>query len=85
MGLGFYRMPMLDLKVTNGPDKADLVRAVTKVPLHLPFHLRGDVVDAEVAAIQEHGDGVAVTLQGQLVCGIYKGSPFVATYNPRRL
>ena len=77
-------MTNYDLSVHNGPDKADLLRAVVNPAshLHVSFAVYGDVVEAHIDKIEEIGqDGLTFGLKGHLTSGIHKGTPFAGTYN----
>ena len=77
-------MTNYDLSVHNGPDKADLLRAVVNPDshLHVSFAIEGDAVEAHIDKIDEIGqDGLTFGLEGHLTSGIHKGTPFAGTYN----
>ena len=60
-------MAINDLEVRNGPDKADLLRAVTNADkhLHVMFETPLDAVDAHIDSVEEIGvDGVTFGLRG---------------------
>jgi hypothetical protein len=73
-------MPTSKLDVSKGPDKADLLRAVTNPEehLHVTFSSAGGLVEAHLDKIKELSDGVAFGLRGQIVSG---DPPFAGTYD----
>ena len=61
-----------ELEVCNGPDKADLLRAVTNSDehVHVSFETAGDLVEAHIDAIEElRSDGMMFGLLGHLTTG----------------
>jgi hypothetical protein len=73
-----------ELEIRNGPDKADLLRAVTNAHkhLHVTFETRDDAVEAHIDAIEElTTDGSAFALRGHLTSGNLRGVVFTGTYD----
>jgi hypothetical protein len=71
------------IEVTNGPDKADLMRALSDVEgrLRVSFDTPVDPVEANVDALQEIGDdGVKLALRGHLASDNLR-AVFVGTYD----
>jgi hypothetical protein len=72
------------LDVRNGPDKADLLRAVTNPDqhLHVSFETPVDAVEAHIDGVEEIGvDGVTFGLRGHLTSGNLRGAAFAGTYD----
>jgi hypothetical protein len=66
-----------DLEVSNGPDKAGLLRAVTNPDqhLHVSFDTAAGAVEAHIDAIEEGGDdGLTFALRGHLTSGNVRGA-----------
>ena len=73
-----------DLEVSNGPDKADLLRAVSNPDkhLHVAFDTPAGPVEAHIDAIEEGGDdGLTFTLRGHLTSGNVRGAVFSGVYD----
>ena len=73
-----------ELEVRTGPDKADLLRAVTNPEqhLHVSFDTPTDPVEAHVDSIEELGrDGVTFGLRGYLTSGNLRGAAFAGAYD----
>jgi hypothetical protein len=73
-----------ELHVSNGPDKSDLLRAVTNPDehLHVPFDTAQGLVEAHIDAIEESGiDGLAFALRGHLTSGNLRGAVFSGIYD----
>jgi hypothetical protein len=73
-----------ELEVRNGPDKADLLRAMANPQQHLQvsFDTEVDPVEAHINAIEEiGGDGLTFGLRGHLTSGNLRGAMFAGTYN----
>ena len=71
------------IPVSNGPDKADLLRAVTNpdAHLHVTFRTPTDVVAAHVDFIEKIGEGgMTFGLKGHLASGNLRGARFAAIY-----
>jgi hypothetical protein len=78
-------MATRELEVRNGPDKADLLRAVANPDkhLHVSFETSGDLVEAHIDTIEElRSDGMLFGLRGQLATG---NSPGCRVYRDLRL
>lgn len=70
--------------VSNGPDKADLLRAVTNPDehLHVMFDTAADPLEAHLDSIEEVGvDGVTFGLKGHVVSGNLRGAVFSGIYD----
>jgi hypothetical protein len=77
-------MPSNELDVSNGPDKADLLRAVTNPDqhLHVRFETADGPVEAHIDAIEEGGDdGLTFSLRGHLTSGNLRGAVFSGLYD----
>jgi hypothetical protein len=77
-------MATRELEVRNGPDKADLLRAVANPDkhLHVSFETSGDLVEAHIDTIEElRSDGMLFGLRGQLATGNLRGAVFTGTYD----
>ena len=73
-----------EIQVSNGPDKADLLRAVTNPDrhLHVIFDTADGPVEAHVDAIEEGGeDGLRFAVRGHLTSGILRGAQFAGEYD----
>ena len=73
-----------DLSVSNGPDKADLLRAVANpdAHLHVAFDTADGLVEAHIDAIEEGGnDGLTFSLRGHLTSGNLRGALFSGLYD----
>jgi hypothetical protein len=69
--------------VTEGPDKADLLRAVSNPDdhLHVTFRTPTEVVEAHLDAMEEIAeDGTAFGLRGHLASGDHNGARFAGIY-----
>jgi hypothetical protein len=76
-----------DLEVSNGPDKAGLLRAVTNPDqhLHVSFDTAAGLVEAHIDAIEEGGDdGLTFALRGHLTSGNVRGAIFSGLYDSAR-
>ena len=76
-------MPDNKLDVSKGPDKAELLRAVTNPHehLHVTFSTARGMVEAHIEKIEELSDGVTFGLRGHVVSGDHAGSMFAGTYD----
>ena len=76
-------MPTSKLDVSKGPDKADLLRAVTNPEehLHVTFSTARGLIEAHLDKIEELSDGVTFGLRGQLASGDHAGFAFAGTYD----
>ena len=73
-----------ELHVSDGPDKADLLRAVTNPEkhLHVMFHTATDPVEAHLDVIEEiASDGVTFGLRGHITSGNLRGALFSGVYD----
>jgi hypothetical protein len=73
-----------ELSVTNGPDRADLLRAVTNPDqhLHVIFATEAEPLEAHLDAIEEVGDeGATFGLKGHIASGKLKGAVFSGIYD----
>ena len=73
-----------EIEVRDGPDKADLLRAVANPDqhLHVSFHTPTDLLEAHIGAIEELGsDGVTFALRGHLTSGDLRGAAFAGAYD----
>ena len=73
-----------EIAIRNGPDKADLLRAVANPDkhLHVMFETPADAVEAHIDAIQELStDGTTFGLRGHLTSGNLRGAVFAGTYD----
>jgi len=73
-----------ELEVRNGPDKADLLRAVTNPDkhLHVSFDTVGDPLEAHIDTIEEMGrDGMLYGIRGHLTAGTHRGAIFTGIYD----
>jgi hypothetical protein len=71
------------IPVTEGPDKADLLRAVTNADqhLHVTFRTPTEVIEAHLVRIEEIAhDGTTFGLHGHLASGDMNGARFSAVY-----
>jgi len=69
--------------VNDGPDKADLLRAVTNPGdhLHVSFRTPTEVVEAHLDMVEEIAvDGTTFGLRGHLASGTLRGARFAAIY-----
>ena len=69
--------------VNEGPEKADLLRAVTNPDdhLHVTFRTPTDVVEAHLDMVEEiAADGTTFGLRGHLVSSNLRGARFAAIY-----
>ena len=77
-------MAINELPVSNGPDKADLLRAVTNpgAHLHVTFDTPTDPLEAHLDKIEEIGvDGVTFGLRGHVASGNLRGAVFSGVYD----
>ena len=77
-------MATQELEVRNGPDKADLLRAVTNPDkhVHVSFETIGDPVEAHIDSIEEMGtDGMVFGIRGHLAAGNLRGAVFTGIYD----
>lgn len=77
-------MQATKLEVSNGPDKADLLRAVANpdAHLHVWFDTPADALQAHIDSMEEMGaDGVSFALRGHLASGNMRGAVFAGTYD----
>lgn len=77
-------MPTNQLDISNGPDKADLLRAVSNPEqhLHVAFETALDPIEAHIDRLEEVGsDGLTFALKGHLTSGRLRGASFVAAYD----
>jgi hypothetical protein len=73
-----------ELEVRNGPDKADLLRAVANSDkhVHVSFETAGDLVEAHIDSIEElRSNGMVFGLRGHLTTGDLRGAVFSGTYD----
>jgi hypothetical protein len=73
-----------ELKVRNGPDKADLLRAVSNPDrhIHVSFETVGDPVEAHIASIEEmDSNGTLFGIRGHLTTGNLRGAVFAGIYD----
>ena len=73
-----------ELEISNGPDKADLLRAVANADkhLHVMFETPADAVEAHIDAMEElTTDGSTFGLRGHLTSGNLRGAVFTGTYD----
>lgn len=72
------------LDVSNGPDKAGLLRAVTNPDehLHVVFGTTAGLVETHIDVIEETGtDGVQFALRGHVASGELRGADFAGLYD----
>jgi hypothetical protein len=73
-----------ELLVTDGPDKAGLLRAVTnpEAHLHVTFRSPAELLEAHLEMIQEiTEDGMTFGLKGHLASGNLRGARFAGIYD----
>jgi hypothetical protein len=73
-----------EVHVSGGPDKADLLRAVTNPDqhIHVIFQTADGPVEAHVDAIEEGGeDGLTFAVRGHLTSGNLRGAAFAGEYD----
>jgi hypothetical protein len=73
-----------EIDVRDGPDKADLLRAVTNPDqhIHVVFQTADGPVEAHVDAIEEGGaDGLTFGVRGHLTSGNLRGAEFAGEYD----
>jgi hypothetical protein len=73
-----------EIDVRDGPDKADLLRAVTNPDqhIHVIFQTADGPVEAHVDAIEEGGeDGLTFGVRGHLTSGNLRGAQFSGEYD----
>jgi hypothetical protein len=76
-------MSSKEILVSDGPDKADLLRAVANPyeHLHVTFRTPTEMVEAHVDMIEEISqDGMTFGLRGHLTYGSLNGARFAAIY-----
>jgi hypothetical protein len=72
-----------EIPVRNGPDKAELVRAVTNpdAHLHVVFRTPTEAVEAHLDFMEEIDEGgMTFGLKGHLASGNLRGARFAAIY-----
>jgi hypothetical protein len=77
-------MATSQIPLTGGPDKADLLRAVSNPGqhLHASFGTPDGLLEAHIDAIEERGsDGVDFTVWGHLASSNLRGAYFTGSYN----
>jgi hypothetical protein len=70
-----------ELEIRNGPDKADLLRAVANPDkhLHVMFETSAAAVEAHIDAMEElTTDGSTFQLRGHITSGNLRGAVFAA-------
>jgi hypothetical protein len=73
-----------EIKVNAGPDKADLLRAVSNPEddVHVVFQTPAGPLEASVDAIEESSaDGLTFGVRGQLTSGNLRGAHFAGVYD----
>jgi hypothetical protein len=73
-----------EIRVSDGPSKADLLRAVTNPEkhLHVTFATADGLVEAHIDTIEEGGDdGLTFGLRGHLASGNLRGACFTGLYS----
>jgi hypothetical protein len=73
-----------EIEVNAGPDKADLLRAVTNPDedLHVIFQTPAGPLEACVDAIEEgSADGLTFAVRGRLASGNLRGALFAGVYD----
>jgi hypothetical protein len=73
-----------ELEIHNGPDKAELLRAVANPDkhLHVMFETPAEAVEAHIDIMEEiTTDGSAFGLLGHFTSGNLRGAVFTGTYN----
>jgi DNA-binding NtrC family response regulator len=73
-----------EIEVNAGPDKADLLRAVTNADedLHVIFQTAAGPLEACVDAIEESStDGLTFGVRGRLMSGNLRGALFAGVYD----
>ena len=73
-----------EIDVRDGPDKADLLRAVTNPDrhIHVIFQTADGPLEAHVDAIEEGGeDGLTFGVRGHLTSGNLRGAQFAGEYD----
>jgi hypothetical protein len=73
-----------EIQVSDGPDKADLLRAVANPDkhLHVIFETADGPVEANLDVIDEGGaDGLRFAVRGHLTSGNLKGARFAGEYD----
>jgi hypothetical protein len=75
--------PTSKIDVSKGPDKADLLRAVTSPAehFHVTFSTALGVIEAHLDKIEELADGVTFGIRGHVVSGRYDHSTIAGTYD----
>jgi hypothetical protein len=72
------------MEVHNGPDKSDLLRAVTNPDkhIHVSFDTRDEPIQAHIDVVEEVGvEGIGFALRGHLTSGHLRGANFAGTYD----
>ena len=72
------------IAVSNGPDKSELLRAVSNPDQHLHaiFDTPEGVIEAHIETIEERGeDGVGFTVWGRLASTNLRGAFFTGSYD----
>lgn len=72
------------VRVTNGPDKSDLLRALSKSDpqVHAIFDTPDGQIEARIDVIEEQGsDGIGFTMWGHLASSNLRGAYFTGSYN----
>lgn len=73
-----------EIPVNNGPDKADLLRAVSNPSkhLHVTFDTPVDPLEVHIDRIEEMGaDGLTFGLRGHIASGNLRGALFTGVYD----
>lgn len=74
-----------EIPVSDGPDKAELLRAVANPDkhLHMMFQTPTEMVEAHVDFIEEiTEDGMTFGVKGHIASGNLRGARFAAIYDP---
>lgn len=77
-------MTINEIEVSNGPDKPDLLRAVSDPGkhLHVTFDTPLDPLEAHIDRIEEMGtDGLTFRLSGHIASGNLRGAVFAGVYD----
>ena len=73
-----------EIPVSNGPDKSDLLRAVSNPSkhLHVSFDTPVDPLEVHIDRIEEMGDdGLTFGLSGHIASGNLRGAVFSGVYD----
>ena len=73
-----------EIPVSNGPDKSDLLRAVSNPSkhLHVSFDTPVDPLEVHIDRIEEMGDdGLTFGLSGHIASGNLRGAIFSGVYD----